>query len=389
MAIDTRMPEWMVRKNWTQGDGVSRDIQAGMQIGLQQQQINQRNRELLLREAAQKLKTDAMRQQAEGSVALGIIMEQATQKNAWTAPETRSKVYSLAKQYPWLAETDLFKATLKNFENADESDRRLNEIKTRYELMAQQLEPPTADVKNIEQLQQWKLDLRDAVEAGHFEAAEDLKARILQLETQMTPANTTVEAFGPEGQVISRITTGKGGQTAAPGMTTAVQTDLQKRIIGFEKANSMSKRLLETLSPLDVGIAGWGQQVIVSEGLAQFFPGVASQSTTDARALLGTFNETMIKTLKADSQVNQKEEQRILSVLPKPGPNESFPSAIAKIIRAMREIHSMSSVDAKKLGQPAPTFPLSAEEIKALYKAGKLQDRALAEELLRTYHGFN
>lgn len=390
--IDTRFPAWMAQKNWATSDNVSRDLQTGYQLGQRNREMEirreQENRQLLMQEAAQKLKTDMMRQQAEGQVALGIIMEQATQRNAWTDPQTRSKVYSLARQYPWLAETDLFKSTLQNFEHADMAQKQLDQILLRHTLEMSEPEPATADVKNINQLAGWKMEMREAIEAGDFDTAEGLKTQILQLEQQLAPSNQTIETFGPEGQLLNRITTGKGGATGTPELTTAVKSDLQKRIIGFEKANSMSKRLLETLGPLDVGLAGWGQQVVVNEGLAQFFPGLASQSTTDARALLGTFNETMIKTLKADSQVNQKEEQRILAVLPKPGPNESLPSATSKIIRAMREIHSMSSVDARKLGQPEPTFPLSAEEIKNLYKTGKLQDRALAEELLRTYYGF-
>lgn len=385
--IDTRFPAWMIQKNWTQSDDVTRTLIAGAQIAQQQAQLQQQQRELMLREATEKLKRNMMQQQAEGTVALGAILDQATQQNAWTSPETRSKVYSLAKQYPWLTGTELFQGALKSFDSADESQRRLDHLIAQHQLNAMDPEPRTADVKNISQLAEWKAQMRDAVAAGRFDEAEQLRQQVLQLETAMTPANTMVESFGPEGQVISRITTGKGGaQAGVAPLTTAATTELQKRLVGFEKANGMSKRLLETLGPLDVGIAGWGQQVIVNEGLAQFFPGLASQSTTDARSLLGTFNETMIKTLKADAQVNQKEEQRILAVLPKPGPNESLPSATSKIIRAMREIHSMSSIDAKRLGQEAPGFPLSADEIKALYKSGKLQDKELAKELLRSYY---
>lgn len=158
MPIDTRLQPWYDRKMWHQSDGVSRDLQAGAQLAQQQQQINQRNRELVMRQAAEKLKYDMMRQQAEGQVALGIIMEQATQKNAWTAPETRSKVYSLTKQYPWLANTDLFKTTIQNFENADKSEARLlleterqtaitdrnqASIESRFDLLGQRIDAMT------------------------------------------------------------------------------------------------------------------------------------------------------------------------------------------------------------------------------------------------------
>lgn len=386
MPIDTRLPQWMVEKNFTTSNSVSHDLHAGAQLAQQQQQINQRNRELVMRQAAEKLKYDMMRQQAEGSVALGIIMEQATQKNTWTAPETRSKVYGLARQYPWLAETDLFKGAMQNFEHADMAQKQLDQILLRHSLDAVAPEPRTADVKNISQLAEWKSEMRELVEAGEFDAAEDLRQRILQLETQLTPSNTTVESFGPEGQVISRITTGKGGAAAAPELTMAVRSDLQKRLIASEKAADMSKQLAMTLTPLNVGIAGWGQQVMVDEGIGQLFPGLVSQQNVDARTLLGAYVETMIKNFKVDAQMNAKEEQRIKRFLPKTGANESIQSATSKILRVMRELHNMREVDSKRLGTDEPAFPLSAEEIKTLWKSGKLTDRELAKDLLNTYY---
>lgn len=156
--IDTRFPEWIARKTWMQSESVPQALIAGAQIAQRQQQINQQNRELLLREAAEKSKYNTLRQQAEGTVALGIILEQATEKNAWTAPETRAKVYSLTKQYPWLANTDLFKGAIQSFDNADKAEARLQleterqtaitdrnqaSIESRFDLLGQRIDAMT------------------------------------------------------------------------------------------------------------------------------------------------------------------------------------------------------------------------------------------------------
>lgn len=59
MPIDTRMPEWMIRKNLFSDDkGIVQDLQRGMQIQQNQQQINQREREF---QAAQELRTSQLR----------------------------------------------------------------------------------------------------------------------------------------------------------------------------------------------------------------------------------------------------------------------------------------------------------------------------------------
>lgn len=378
MTASSDLPSWLVNRT-TMFDrnqsSTAQDIQLGAQLAQQAQEMRHRNQQMAMQQEAMRLKMEGNRFLAAGSIELGRLMEEGGRDNLYADPGFTGRLWAIGQKYPQLLDTDVFKGAIKVTENAITA-------KTAYDRLQHERTP--ADVLKTEHVTRWRAEADAARAAGDLEKEQTLRRNITLLEGTMLAPTETIETFtddlGNQGFRVIRGGTGAGMEP-----TTAAKTDLQKRMLNFENMSGMSKRLLEALGPLDVGIAGWGQQVLVNEGLAQVFPGLSSQSTTDARALLGTFNESMIKALKADSQVNKQEEQRILSVLPKAGPNESLPSATAKIVRAMRELHSLSLPVAKRLGQPAPAFPLSANEIKALVKAGKLE-RGLAKEILNNYH---
>lgn len=321
---------------------------------------------------------------AMGSLELGDWMSRGAEIG-YDNPQWEAGFWQRAAKYPHLMESDQFRGMTSQIENAKKAKQQFDEIILKHRLDVMKPDNTPADITKIGYATEWRKQAEAAEAAGDIAKGAELRRSIALLEGTMLAPTETIETFtddmGNQGVRVVR-----GGVGASSELTTASKTDFQKRLLNFENMSGMSKRLLEALGPLDVGIAGWGQQVLVNEGLAQFFPGLASQSTTDVRSLLGTFNENMIKALKADAQVNKQEEARILSILPKPGPNESLPSATAKIVRAMREIHSLSLPVAKRLGQPVPAFPLSAEEIRELYKTGKLTDKDLIRELLNTYH---
>lgn len=378
--LNTQFPTWMLQKTWHDKAASSKigdqTLQA-MQLGAQ---MAQQSHSRKLQDHAHALEQQAKTHYVNGMMEMGDWMSKGAQVG-YDNPEWQAGFWQRATKYPQLGESAQFKALTATIDNANKYRQQLDEILLRNQL---DTKLPPADVQKTEYLTNWRQQLDAATASGDTAKASELQRSITLLEGTMLAPTETIETFtddmGNQGVRVVR------GGTTASGLTTAATTDLQKRMLNFENMSGMSKRLLEAIGPLDIGIAGWGQQVIVNEGLAQFFPGLASQSTTDARSLLGTFNESMIKALKADAQVNKQEEKRILSVLPKAGPNESLPSATAKIVRAMREIHSLSMPVYKRLGQPEPKFPLSADEIKALYKSGKLTDMNLLRELLNTYH---
>lgn len=385
MQLDTEIPAFLQRRvAGVESSTTAQDIQLGAQLAaqLQQMQLEQQKFEMLQR--AERLKAQGQAHINNGALELGDWMAEGA-KIGYANPEWEAAFWKKAGSYPQIMETDQFKGMVSAIENSKKAKQQFDEIMLKHRLDITKPDNTPADITKIGYATEWRKQAETAEAAGDTSKAAEFRRSIALLEGTMLAPTETIETFtddmGNQGVRVVR-----GGPGASGELTTASKTDFQKRLLNFENMSGMSKRLLEALGPLDVGIAGWGQQVLVNEGLAQFFPGLASQSTTDVRSLLGTFNENMIKALKADAQVNKQEEARILSILPKPGPNESLPSATAKIVRAMREIHSLSLPVAKRLGQPVPQFPLSAEEIRELYKTGKLTDKDLIRELLNTYH---
>lgn len=373
------LPPWLTRASiWESPNNVGQlgaIFQRGQALGLQR-------RAQALEEAAFNLKMEADMNQRTGLMEMSAVMAEGARNNAYTDPAWKAKFWSTAQRYPQLQQSPRFDELLNVLSLSERAKSELDQIRLRHNLELQQPPTPTTDIRNIDQLSQWRRELTSVEAAGDVESANELRQKISQMEGQLTPSGETIRTYDAQGNLISEISRGRG---TASGLTPAVQTDVQKRLLAFDKASSMSKRLVETLGPLDVGIAGWGQQVLINEGLAQLFPSLANQRVTDARTLLGNFRQNMIKVLKVDAQANREEEKRILGDLPKAGADESLPSAIAKIIRSLREIHSIASFDADKIGAPAPPFPLSPPEIKGLFTSGKLE-RNLALELLRNYY---
>lgn len=209
------------------------------------------------------------------------------------------------------------------------------------------------------------------------------EAPTLTRESFLGPTESTEMTMDEQGRPSLKIVKGRGAQGQA-GPTTAVRTDIQKRLLGFEKGVSMANRLLSKLRPENVGLAGWAHEVVVDETLAQAFPELANKQNVSARTLMGIFNETMLKTLKADSQLNKEEEKRILRVLPKLTGRESFPSAVTKIESTLEELRDLSKIDARVSGVQLPPSLMSPEDIRS--EVGKSLTLEQAMQLIRQYH---
>lgn len=208
------------------------------------------------------------------------------------------------------------------------------------------------------------------------------EAPTLAREHFLGPYESMEASTDASGGHTFRMLKGRGATQAGP--TTAVRTDIQKRLLGFEKGVSMANRLLSKLRPENVGLAGWAHEVVVDETLAQAFPELANKQNVSARTLMGIFNETMLKTLKADSQLNKEEEKRILRVLPKLTGRESFPSAVTKIESTLEELRDLSKIDARVSGVQLPPSLMSPEDIRS--EVGKSLTLEQAMQLIRQYH---
>lgn len=379
--LNTQFPTWMLQKQWHDRESAARTGNQALQAIQLGSQAAARNRELALREQAARLELEAQQHIENGTVELGELMAEGGRNSSYTDPAWQGKFWSTAKKYPQLHGTQSFMGLVGVIENAKKAEQSWSETQARLGI-----EKTPADVVKLQYLAVFEDKIAQAEAAGDTATANQIRKSATLLEGTMLAPQETFETFTDD-QGKDRFRIVRGGPAAKPtgGLTVATQTEIQKRQLGYTKSMGMAKTLLNVLKPQNVGVLGAGQQIIVDEGLAQVIPELASQQNVDARTLLRVFNETMLKTLKADSQLNQKEEQRILAALPKTGANESFPGAVAKIVRALTELHSMAATDAKTAGLPEPAFPLDPQTLRELVMTKKL-DADIGVSLLQKYY---
>lgn len=242
--------------------------------------------------------------------------------------------------------------------------------------MLSEFAPPDAKQYVPTEISKKLTELRKAKAEGRTDDAKILEADI---QKDITPSGMRLEV-GKDGSII--FSQGSGD------LTTATKGQVQQRLIATQKAADMASELTQILRPENVGVAGWGQQVIVDEKLAQMFPELANAQNVDSRTLMGVFAEGMLRTLKADAMINQKEEARILGLMPSRDPlKESFPSAMAKLGRVMKELRRIAQTDAEASKVDVPKWALDPEDIQALVKSGKMPV-AEGRELIKRYHPF-
>lgn len=195
----------------------------------------------------------------------------------------------------------------------------------------------------------------------------------------------TIEAFGPNGELISRVTSGGKSSTQNPDATVATQTDVQKQAMAAESAVTTGVNLLNSLTPDVVGARGFFNENVVNEGLAQIFPEMNKGEVASGRSMMRAFNEKMIKSIKADSQLNQSERKALESALPQFGVNESLPSAKTKIATFIEEARKTTRINSERTKRPVPEWAWTTDETVEKFRNGEItQDKA--RQLLKTYH---
>lgn len=204
------------------------------------------------------------------------------------------------------------------------------------------------------------------------------RAQHIRPQSQGETIETGVDATG---QPFSRIT--RGGKPAG-GLTTATQGQVQQRLLGFEKTMGTASQLLNTLTPEMVGVKGLLGDVVVDNVLAQQFPELANSKRVNGRTLLRVFNESIIKSLKVDAQVNRDEEKRLLAALPDAGATTSLPAAQEKIKTFMEQIRDQTRIDANASGAPVPKWALTLEDLAKQVKSNQMT-KAEAVALMKRY----
>lgn len=292
---------------------------------------------------------------AQGMAEIGDFLSKATYNDKLTDPKTQADFWKLTSRYaPFIPESavnsmweNTFKAAMDRKVKSDELDRDLN------------FQPREVTLPSGERL---------------FELSPG--------KYQQARGNESIETWvDPSGQAHTRIVR---GNTKAGDLTMATQSQVQQRLIGFEKTINMAADLYSKLDPSMLGVRGLMGELAVDRGMAQAFPEMADKERINGRTLLRAFNESIIKSLKVDAQVNRDEERRLLAALPSPGAVSSLPEAQEKIKTFMGLIKQQARIDAQQSGKPPPDFTLSLDEVAKKVVAKELTEQQ-AIDLIERY----
>lgn len=244
-----------------------------------------------------------------------------------------------------------------------------NKIDLYYERRPPKEFAAMAEVNEIGRLRQQAAGLPAGAERA------DLERKAALLEAKFLGPQERIEV-NPDGTVSIQ----KGGSP----VSLATGSQIQQRLIANEKAIGVGLSAAAKISPASLGVAGTVNQIIVNEGLAQIFPELKRDDVAEARAVLGLFNERVIKAVASDPRISDRDVKRLERILPKLGPLESVASANTKIANFMRQMREDARVDSKAGGLPTPDWALTPQEIQQKVQSGEWP-RDKAATVLRQY----
>lgn len=375
--LDPQLNEWWLSRSSPNDAAAAQGFQTGVQVARDRQAKelklleivgDNKKTDLAIEQWKAKQSTELMKQ--EGLAQLNSFVSTATAEDKLADSKTQSQFWALTSRWaPFLPDgmvngiwDNTFKAAI------DRKDKAM-----------------TGNIRDLEQARTWMGQASEAEKAGNKSLADQLRSDALALQQSVAPKGFQVETFTDENghQQIRMVQGGKVVDSAAP--TVGTKTDVQKQALAAENAVRRGAELMANLGPESVGVRGTFNDLVINRGLAQMFPEAAKEGVSGGRSLITAFNEQMIKSIKADSQLNQKEREHLESALPKLSVDESFPNAKKKISTFIEESRKTARSNAERLKMPIPDWTLSKDEIAKKFKSGEITQEK-ARELLRQYH---
>lgn len=382
--LDPQLNEWWLSRESPNDAAAAAGFRTGVGIA-KDKRDEQRNRQAIelkmLDMAADNRRTDlAVEQwrakqttelmQQQGLAELNSFVSSATAADKLTDSKTQSEFWRITSRWaPFLPEGMVNGIWDNTFKAAqDRNDKAM-----------------TGNIRDLEQARTWMAQAAKAESAGDAATAAQLRSDALALQQSVAPKGFQVETFTDENghQQIRMVQGGKALDATAP--TIGTKTDVQKQALAAESAVRLGSELLTNLGPESVGVRGTFNDLVINRGLAQLFPEMEKEGVADGRSLIRAFNEKTIKSIKADSQLNQSERAHLEAALPKLSPDESFPNAKRKIATFVKESRKTARTNAERLKLPIQDWMLTNEEIVAKYKANPTPEtRQWAETLLKS-----
>lgn len=257
-------------------------------------------------------------------------------------------------------------------------NKRKIELSTADELLRFGMPRTTSAEANAQAIAKYKSLAQQARAFGNTEAANQYDSMVSSITEQTAKQNLRVETYTDEqGRTQTRVIQGTG--SASPGTQQP-----RSALLAARKALDLSNTLLSNLTPGSVGIAGKLTDIVVNRGLAQIFPELHEGQVASAQAMLRLFKANLIKTMRSDSNISEKEVQRIESAVPTDA-LASYEDIVARMVTLQQEQRQFAKYDALASGQPIAEWMLSLSEIRDMVKQGTITE-AQALDLQQKYH---
>lgn len=237
--------------------------------------------------------------------------------------------------------------------------------------------PAPASVRLVDEIMKTEQAAKDARSSGDEATAKQLEQRV-SLLTEQAKGNETFLGFDDNGKPIF-----KQGKGVASGATVATQSQAQQKLIRYENTIELMNHL-EKMDAKDLGLAGVAGEWVMDRGLAQLMPELANKDRVDSRSALIALREGLSREMTDDrGRFSAADREEIMRALPSNGVFESLPDAQQRMNTVRNILIQRARNYSQAIGQTPPLWTLSADEIKALVQAGKINPDAAVQALMR------
>jgi hypothetical protein len=234
----------------------------------------------------------------------------------------------------------------------------------------------------VDEIQKTEQAANEAFSKGDTTAATQLRDRASLLREQGRGSMEEFTGYNDQGLPIYSLKRGPSSSQA----TVATQSQAQQKLIRYENSVELMNHLDKVLTSGHVGAAGVTGEYLMDRGLSQLVPELANKDRVDARSTLIALREGLSREMADDrGRFSAADREEIMRALPSNGMWESLPDASQRISTVRNIIMQRARNYSQAIGQPAPLWTLSADEIKAQFKAGKIDEKTAINALTRFY----
>lgn len=236
-----------------------------------------------------------------------------------------------------------------------------------------------ASVRLTDEILKSEQQAKDADMMGNSAAAQALRDRAALLREQ-TKGQEVVTGYDDQGRPIVKV--GKGVGSA----TVATQSQAQQKLIRYENSIELMNHLNQVLKPEHLGAAGVAGEWILDRSLSQLVPELTNKERVDARSALIALREGLSREMADDrGRFSAADREEIMRALPSNGVFESLPDAQQRLSTVRGILIQRARNYSQALGQTPPLWTMNPDEIKALFKAGKIDQTTAVNALTRFY----